>query len=423
MSRNKELAWKQLDNAAKIFPTNSNKYDTKVFRFSCRLKEEIQPAVLQIALDKTMHAFPLYNSIIRKGLFWYYFESSTIKPKVKEEKHSPCGPIYDVNVKGLLFEVTYFKKRINLEIHHALTDGVGALQFLRTLVLNYLLMVHGEEIKNPSLSIDYDASLAEREADGFIKYSSNGKGEKAPSNGKAYKFKGERIDEDFLQVINGQVSVKEVLKVAHQYQTTLTIYLTALLIQSIGMQMNEREKKRPVVVSVPVNLRPYFQSASARNFFSVVLVPYCFGNGKDSLEDIISHLKAFFAKELKTEKFQARINRLVSLEKNYVTRAVPLFLKGPTLKLAHYFNSKEVTTSFSNIGRVTMPEELNAYIDGFDVCVSTRKIQVCLCSFGDQLSISFTSPYRGTEVQKHFFRALTSQGIDVVLSTNLIEVE
>lgn len=421
MSRYKEPSWRQLDNAAKIFPTNSNKYDTKVFRFSCRLKENIDSDTLQSALDRTMHAFPLYNSIIRKGLFWYYFESSTIKSKVKEENHSPCGQIYDENIKGLLFEVTYYKKRINLEIHHALTDGVGALQFLRTLVLNYLLIAHSDELQDKNLSIDYDASLAEREADGFSKYSSKEKGKKRPSIGKAYKFKGERIEEEFLQVINGQVSVKEILKISKQHNATLTIYLTALLIQAIGKQMSEREKKAPVVVSVPVNLRPYFQSASARNFFSVVLVPYHFGKGTDSLEEIIAYLKTFFERELKPEKFQERINRLVALEKNYVTRAVPLILKKPTLKIAHYLNNKEVTTSFSNIGKVTMPEEVIKYIDGFDVCVSTRKIQVCLCSFGDQLSISFTSPFISTEVQKHFFRALSGQGIRVVLSTNLTE--
>lgn len=68
-----------------------------------------------------------------------------------------------------------------------------------------------------------------------------------------------------------------------------------------------------------------------------------------------------------------------------------------------------------------MPKELEPYIEGFDVCVSTKKIQVCLCSYGDQLSISFTSPFVSTEVQKHFFRELTSKGIDVTLSTNLMD--
>jgi len=375
MRRRKELSWRKLDNAAKIFPTNSNKYDTKVFRFSCRLKEEIDSELLQRALDKTMHAFPMYQSIIRKGLFWYYFESSSIKPVVKEENHSPCGQIFSEVEKVLLFEVTYFKKRINLEVHHALTDGVGAIQFLRTLVLNYLVMKHKEALEGAKLSIDYDASLTEKEADGFNKYSLKDKGYKMPSIGKAYKFRGERIDEDFLQVINGQVSVKKIINIAHEYHTTVTIYLTAVLIYSIGMQMSEREKKRPVVVSVPVNLRPYFESASARNFFSVLLVPYRFGEGKESLEDIIVYLKAFFERELKTEKFQARINHLVALEKNYITRAVPLILKKPTLKLAHYFSNEEVTTSFSNTGKITMPDELVTYIDGFDIFHVDRKIR------------------------------------------------
>ena len=421
MKKNKELSWRQLDNAAKIFPPNSNKQDTKVFRFDCRLKEEIQSPILQKALDKTMLSFPLYASIIRKGLFWYYFEASDLKPIVKEESKVPCGQIYDEDIKGLLFEVTYYKKRINLEIHHALTDGVGALQFLRTLVLNYLVMAHEEALKECDLVLDYDASRAEQEDDGFKKYSSKDKGDKKVSVGKAYKFKGDKIGGDFLQVINGIVSVKAVLEKARSYDTTLTIYLSALLIESIGKQMSQREKKQPVVISVPVNLRPYFQSASARNFFSVILVPYVFGTGEDTLQDIIRSLKAFFDKELKTEKIQARINHLVALEKNYVTRAIPLVLKKPTLKIAHHLTNEEVTTSFSNIGKVTMPKALEPYIDGFDVCVSTKKIQVCLCSYGDQLSISFTSPFVSTEVQKHFFRELTNRGIDVTLSTNLME--
>ena len=417
--KTKQPSWRQLDNAAKIFPPNSSKKDTKVFRFDCRLKEEVDPHMLQKALDKTMLSFPMYASIIRKGLFWYYFEATTIRPIVSPEKKPLCSGLYHEDVKSLLFEVTYFKKRINLEIHHALTDGVGALQFLRTLVLHYLVMTHQEDLKDCMLTIDYDASIAEKEVDGFKKYYSKDKGERSPVIRKAYRFKGEKLEDHFLQVIQGTVSVKEVLAEAHAYGTTLTIYLTAILLYAISKQMTKREKKQPVVMDVPVNLRPYFKSASARNFFSVLHVPYYFSEKEEKLEEIIEYLKEYFEKELKAEKFQAKMNHLVALEKNYITRAVPLVLKKPTLQLAHYFTNKEVTTSFSNIGRVTMPEALDPYIDGFDVCVSTRKIQVCLCSYKDQLSISFTSPYVSTEVQKHFFRVLTSRGIQVTLRTNL----
>lgn len=421
MNQHKVPSWRRLDNAAKIFPTASNKHDTKVFRFACRLKEDVNPVTLQEALDKTMLSFPLYASIIRKGLFWYYFEASTIRPIVKPEVKPPCSMLYNDNTKDLLFEVTYYKKRINLEIYHALTDGVGALQFLRTLVLNYLISEHKEDLQEHIPTIDYDASRTEKEVDGFKKYSSKGEKAKRTPRVKAYRIKGDKLEGDFLQVINGVVSVKAVLKEAHEYHTTLTVYLGALLIYAISKGMTTREKKHPVVLAIPVNLRPYFQSASARNFFSVLHVHYHFSEEEPKLEDIIKYLQAFFEKELKAEKFRLRINRLVALEQNYVTRAIPLILKRPTLRLAHYLTNKEVTTSFSNIGKVTMPSELEPYIDAFDVCVSTNKVQVCLCSFGDKLSISFTSPFISTEVQKHFFRELTNRGMAATISTNITD--
>ena len=34
--------WRRLDNAAKLFPAASSKRDTRVFRFYCELKEDIQ---------------------------------------------------------------------------------------------------------------------------------------------------------------------------------------------------------------------------------------------------------------------------------------------------------------------------------------------------------------------------------------------
>ena len=421
MNETKTPAWRRLDNAAKIFPPTSNNQDTKVFRFACRLKEEVEPKLLQQALDKTMKSFPLYASIIRKGLFWYYFETSRLKPKVEEESKPPCSALYHEDTKNLLFEVTYYKKRINLEIYHALTDGVGALQFLKTIVRHYLVLKHKEVFKDYIPEIDYDASTAEKEADGFKAHFSKGKSAKNPSLGKAYKIRGERLEGDILKVVNGVVSVKAVLKEAHAYDTTLTVYLGAILIASIGKEMAIKDRKRPVVVSVPVNLRPYFKSASARNFFSVVHVPYYFGDKEPELTEIISYLKSFFEKELTTEKFQLRLNRLVALEHNYITRAIPLVLKKPTLRFAHHLSSNEVTTSFSNIGKVTMQKELEPYIDAFDVCVSTTKVQVCLCSYGDKLSISFTSPFISSQVQKHFFRTLTSRGIEVELSTNVVD--
>ena len=50
----RERKWRSLENTAKIFPATSGKKDERVFRISCQLKEEVDPAKLQKALDLYM---------------------------------------------------------------------------------------------------------------------------------------------------------------------------------------------------------------------------------------------------------------------------------------------------------------------------------------------------------------------------------
>ena len=63
--------WRRLDNAAKLFPAASSKRDTRVFRFYCELKEDIQQEILQKAVDRTLEKYPIFLSVLRKGLFWH----------------------------------------------------------------------------------------------------------------------------------------------------------------------------------------------------------------------------------------------------------------------------------------------------------------------------------------------------------------
>ena len=137
--------WRRLDNAAKLFPAASSKRDTRVFRFYCELKEDIQQEILQKAVDRTLEKYPIFLSVLRKGLFWHYLEQSNKRPVVREEYKEPCSSLYIRDKRDLLFEVTYYKKRINFEVFHVLTDGTGASEFVRELVKNYLYLAHHED--------------------------------------------------------------------------------------------------------------------------------------------------------------------------------------------------------------------------------------------------------------------------------------
>ena len=111
---------------------------------------------MRLALDQTIRQFPFFCAVLRKGLFWYYLEDLKIRPQVLPEYKPPCSEIYRGDHKDLLFEITYFGRRVNLEIYHALADGTGALLFLRTLILYYLKEKYPDALAGQSLSINYD---------------------------------------------------------------------------------------------------------------------------------------------------------------------------------------------------------------------------------------------------------------------------
>ena len=49
MKKEHSSRWRKLDNAAQAFPAATGKRDTRVFRFYCQLKEDIQSDLLQNA--------------------------------------------------------------------------------------------------------------------------------------------------------------------------------------------------------------------------------------------------------------------------------------------------------------------------------------------------------------------------------------
>lgn len=66
-----------------------------------------------------------------------------------------------------------------------------------------------------------------------------------------------------------------------------------------------------------------------------------------------------------------------------------------------------------------MPKECREYIDWFDFYTTTPKMEICMCSFEDNLTISFTSQFAESHVERNFFRMLTEQGTAVrIISWN-----
>lgn len=412
MFEQKRAYWRSLDNAAKLFSAASSPKDTRVFRFYCELKEEVKEEILQEALNQTIQKYPVFLSVMRKGLFWHYLEKSELRPVVREEYKEPCSSLYVRDKKTLLFEVTYYKKRINFEVFHALTDGTGATEFLRELVKNYLYLIHEEDLEPVELSNQY-LTVKDQEDDSFSRYYDPDFPKKKKKKIRAVQIKKGGKGYEELQINEASMSVKELLGIAREKKVSMSVLLTAAFICAIHEEMSRMQEKKPVILMVPVNLRKIFPSDSMLNFFGYIEPGYQFGGGKDSFEDVLEAVKLYFQENLSKEHMAGRMNELIAIEKHKILKWAPLELKNRCIRAGAKMAEQEVTAVLSNMSVVKMPEDYAQYIEKFGVYTSTNRTELCICSFQDTLSLGFTSRYDSTNIQRNFYRILKELGASV----------
>ena len=406
----KRASWRKLDNAALLFSAASNEKDPRVFRFYCELKEEIQPDKLQQAVENTIEKYGLFLSVMRKGLFWHYLEHSDLKPVVREEYKDPCAPLYVRDKKNLLFEVTYYKTRINFEVFHALTDGTGATEFLRELVKQYLLACYGES-GLPEIALNKPhLTEQDQEDDSFSKYYTRERSRKKRKP-KAYQLRKRARVYGRLQVAERTISVTQLLAVSRKFGVSISCLITTVYIWAIHQEMTRLQERKPVILMVPVNLRKFFTSDSMLNFFAWIEPGFLFGQDELKFETVLEHVKKQFETDLTLEKMTKHINELIALEKHPVLKFFPLEIKNWGISTGARQAESNVTAIYSNMSVIQMPEEYVPYIERFGVYTSTPKMELCMCSFSDTVSLAFTSRFDTTNIQRNFYRILEEKGV------------
>jgi NRPS condensation-like uncharacterized protein len=419
----KRSNWYKLDNAAKIVPSTAKGANTRVFRITCQLNERVDRDILQRALDDIIPEFPYFNCVLHRGIFWYYLEESNLRPVVEEETTPACLPLYYPGRKNLLYRINYYEKRINLEMFHVLADGTGAFMFFKSLITRYLVLKHdiSEDIK----PID-DFSIEEKNVDAFKDYYSKQKGLhqlKEMSSVKAYQIYGE-IDDNLLpHLVEGTVSSSKFLEIAHNYDTTVGVLCVAFYIKAVLQGMNRPARRKHIVVSVPVNLRQYFNSGTSRNFFGVINIDYDPNWYDGSIQSIITRVDADFKEKLSKENIEKTMNSYAALEHNLGIKMVPLPIKNFAIGYFDRSAKRGVTSSMSNLGRINMPKEVEDYIDSFSAFMTAASQQITVCSYKDKLTFGECSPFKTHTIMLNFFRCLTEMGIEVELGTNDFDEE
>lgn len=413
--------WYDLDNAAKIFPAISDERNTNVFRIACELHDNIDKVLLQKALDIAIRDFDYFRVVMRRGLFWFYLEQTDQMPRAAFENDRPCRRLFYKNRKELLFTISYYRRRINLEAFHSVADGTGALGLLRAIVYQYCILRYRGRLPAELPPLDQQSPPSHRIEDSF-QHHYNPSQKQQPHTQRAYTIGGTMLPRSGIQIIRGDLPTKQMLALAKSRGVTVTAYLTALLICAIYTElMPVRARHKPIGVTVPVDLRQHFRSETARNFFGVTDATYNFSSGPADFDAVLESVAGQLREKLQPQVLAGRMNYTMGVQKNIFARAVPLVLKNMVLRAAYNRSEHATSCAVSNMGRITMPEEFAALIDGFSCLLNPtpiHRVKACICSFDDRFVINFTSCIAEAKAQRYFFRHLAVNGVEVCITSN-----
>lgn len=422
----REIRWERLDNTAHLFPVIAGESMTNVYRISVTLNELIQPDILQVALDILLPKFDGFNLRLQMGVFWYYFEENgKPAPTVKPETKFPCRFIKSNRNRSYLFRVTYYKYRINVEAFHALTDGMGVMTFLNELAYQYLRLAHPdlkEQVGGDSLS-SYTSLSRE---DSFLKNYRKSSAKQYKTQ-RAYLIKGEKLRPGEFGVMHGYMNIPELKAVCKSYGVSINEYLIGCYVWSVYNEyLHGMPSKRAIRVAVPVNLRPYFNSNTTKNFFVMVSAEFHPTKESYSFAEVLQIIRESLRSQITKEHLEELFSYNVSNEKIWLARAVPLFLKSIAMGIVYSRSAYANTTTFTNIGNIPVEEAYKPYIEQYHAFLPMSKgqnLKGTICSYGDTLVMNFSYTLKDTSIQRGFFRRITEDGIHVEIETNGVSYE
>ena len=424
LNRKEPRVWYKLDLSAIVYPTLQRKDFSSVYRLSVVLKEPINPEILQKAADITLTRFPTYKTAIRKGLFWRYLEPNYRPgPFVQKDIRNFCMPMpFKANNRYLL-RIYYHDCRISLEIHHSLGDGSGGMYVLQTLTAVYLrLLGHqisdGYFVKNIN-----EAPDPEELEDAYMRYA-NAKVCPPRPGEKTYRVRGTREPFYTFNVIDGILSVKEIMQVAAKYHATITEYLNSVLLYALLQKQKEEFHLhlRPVKIAMPVNLRRFFPSRTLRNFITMVYPCVDPRLGDYTFEEIVKQVHHYMRYYINEKFLKGDITTNARTQRNPFIRIVPLFVKDFVVRQFYTrVQDKNSSAGLTNMGALKVPEDMKPFIRRFDIYMGqpfSSRTNCAIVSFEDTLTINFASSIIESDVERYFFRKLVQDGIHVTIESN-----
>lgn len=400
-----------IDNSAILYLAQMGKNHTNVYRFTVTLTEAVSPELLQQAADRVCPRFPTIFAGFRSGLFSYAVIPAKEAPWVQNDPGMLKTMSY-AEIEKCAYRIYYSGREIIIEAFHALTDGYGAVTTLRTLTAEYLRLRYG--VVSPEQETMLEQGEPDWEMELHDSYLDHAQAKPlGVPNRYAYQLPGRNRDWN-VKTSMEHFSTDALLKAAKSTGVSMTAMISAVMAEAIMeiQKKHERKKHKPVRIMVPIDLRRQFSGKTLRNFILYALPTLEPGEECLSRIERLQHFHQQLRHQTAKEGLSSQVSRNVRVQRNPLFRFSPRLLKCTAMRIVYrFFGECNSSITLTNLGQVSLSEELKRYIHRIDAHLTPRRHSPYNCgliSCGDTTSISISRFGEEPELEPLFFSKLHS---------------
>lgn len=380
----------ELDPIGLYYAFVTSRNHPATFSISAYLSEPVVPRALQQAVNDLMHRLPFLSARLRRGFFGYYHEILADPPMIVPARNGHTFSAFFETGTGHVLRVLYGERHFTVETLHSICDGRGLTKIVSALLVRYFEIL-GIATEKAGL-IDWSAVPRPEEAeDAFARYADL---ETTDSPTRLTSMSAERpayhVDCSRSApacFVTRKFDLTKVRSAAKTNDATISEYVLAHIFRAFAHDRAARGSKEPITASMPIDCRGFFPSETYRNFVSDALIVM------PETEDfgvMVQQLHQQFTK-IDADLVHGDINASQKLRNN--TRFVPRVAKKPIGKMLDRSDLRRLTTTFSNLGLVKLPKEVEERVEMLEFVLRAQPgnpYSFACIAVGDALTLTTT---------------------------------
>lgn len=397
----KNLKTISLDPVGEFYASIIGEAQPGVYSISAYLKKAVDPSVLQLAVNDIMQRLPFLCGRLTKDDMGYHHEFITEPPKISVD--DDIFTTYYLEGLGHVLRVRYGQSHIKVEAIHSIIDGTGLVKFISGLIVRYSELL-GLTFDKGGIVSCFDSLTPEEMENAYAKFSNSVEStEEEHDIVSAYHHEGSKRAP--MQIIRHTFDLSKIKAVAKPY--TVTEYIMAHIFMEIARERQQQGIDAPITSLLPINCRRFFSCETYRNFVanSTIVMPET-----DDLDEMLKQIHLQF-KSLDKHYVQGAINSLQSIQK--YTQNMSHAEKQQAWQQFSDYEYESNTTTFSNLGLVKLPTEIEEQIENLEFVVSlpeSMPTSFSSITMGNKLTLAISLSLENDELAQNLIESIKKIG-------------